>query len=174
MEVYLIRHTTPLISKGLIYGRMNVPVAESFAQEKQAVLQQIPADLDKVYSSPSFRCQVMAAEISAAYVQNEALYELNFGDWEGDTWDTIDRTECGIWMEDFVNLAPPNGETMLEMEHRVMSFLKEVLLQPFQKVAIVTHGGVIRVILAHYRQIALKDSFSLKIEMGEVFRLSIS
>lgn len=173
MEVYLIRHTTPLIAKGVIYGRMNVPLAASFEQEKDLVLQQIPADLDQVYSSPSFRCQVLAAEISAAYVQDEALYELNFGDWEGDTWDTIDRVECDTWMEDFVNLAPPNGETMLQMEYRVLSFLKEVLLQPFRQVGIVTHGGVIRIILAHYRQIALKDSFSLKVGMGEVFRLVV-
>lgn len=173
MEVYLIRHTTPLIAKGLIYGRMNVPLAASFTKEKDLVLQQVPADLDKVYSSPSFRCQVLAAEISTAYTQNEALYELNFGDWEGDTWDTIDRAECSTWMEDFVNLAPPNGETMLEMEKRVLIFFKEVLLQPFRQVGIVTHGGVIRIILAHYRNIALKDSFNLKIGMGEVFRLSI-
>lgn len=76
-------------------------------------------------------------------------------------------------MEDFVNLAPPNGETMAEMERRVLLFLKEVLLQPFQKVGIVTHGGVIRIILAHYRGIALKDSFSLKIGMGEVFRVLV-
>lgn len=173
MEVYLIRHTTPLIAKGLIYGRMNVALAESFTQEKDLVLQQIPADLDKVYSSPSLRCQLLAAEISETYVQNEALYELNFGDWEGNTWDAIDRVECEIWMEDFVNLAPPGGETMLDMERRVLLFLNEVLLQPFQKVGIITHGGVIRIILAHYRNIALKDSFSLKIGMGEVFRLSI-
>lgn len=173
MEVYLIRHTTPLIAKGLIYGRMNVPLAASFTEEKDLVLQQIPANLDKVYSSPSFRCQLLAAEISKVYVQSEALYELNFGDWEGDTWDTIDRVECGVWMEDFVNQAPPNGETMVEMERRVLLFLKEVLLQPFQKVGFVTHGGVIRIILAHYRNIALKDSFSLKIGMGEVFRVIV-
>ena len=85
MEIYLIRHTTPLIAKGLIYGRMNVPLAESFTQEKDLILQQIPADLDKVYSSPSLRCQLLAAEISENYTQNEALYELNFGDWEGNT-----------------------------------------------------------------------------------------
>lgn len=173
MEIYLIRHTTPLIKKGLIYGRMNVPLADSFAKEKDSILKQIPANLDRVYSSPSFRCKVLAAEISAAYLQNEALYELNFGDWEGDTWDKIDRSECENWMQDFVNQAPPNGETMLEMQQRVLLFLDELLQQAYQQVGIVTHGGVIRIILAYYKNIALKDSFTLEIGMGEVFKLSI-
>ncbi|QNK63753.1 alpha-ribazole phosphatase [Pedobacter sp. PAMC26386] len=173
MEIYLIRHTTPLIAKGLIYGRMDVPLANSFTEEKDSILKQIPNELDAVYSSPSFRCKVLAAEISPAYQQNKALHELNFGDWEGDTWDKVDRDECEIWMNDFVNQAPPNGETMLEMQQRVMSFLDEILAQSYQNAAIITHGGVIRIILAHYRGIALKDSFMLKIEMGEVFKLSI-
>jgi alpha-ribazole phosphatase len=173
MEIYLIRHTTPLIKNGLIYGRMDVPLADSFTQEKDSVLKQIPANLDVVYSSPSFRCKVLAAEISSSYKQNEALYELNFGDWEGDTWDTVDRTECDLWMNDFVNQAPPNGETMLGMQQRVLSFWNELLKQPHQHAGIVTHGGVIRIILAHHKNIALKDSFTLKIGMAEVFKLSI-
>jgi alpha-ribazole phosphatase len=173
MEIYLIRHTTPLIKKGLIYGRMDVPLADSFIAEKDSVLKQIPGDLDAVYSSPSSRCKALAAEISPAYKQNEALYELDFGNWEGYTWDTIDRTESEVWMNDFVNQAPPEGETMLEMQKRVLLFLNELLKQPEQRVGIVTHGGVIRIILAHYKNIALKDSFTLKIGMAEVFKLSI-
>ncbi|KIO78056.1 hypothetical protein TH53_05525 [Pedobacter lusitanus] len=173
MEIYLIRHTTPLIKKGLVYGRMDVPLAASFSAEKEHILEQIPAVLDIVYSSPSFRCKVLAAEISPVYQMNTALYELNFGDWEGDTWDKVDRAECETWMNDFVNLAPPNGETMLGMQQRVMAFWTELLQQPYQQVAIVTHGGVIRIILANQQNIALKDSFNLKIAMGEVFKLSI-
>lgn len=173
MEIYLIRHTTPLIKKGLIYGRMDVPLAHSFTAEKEDVLKQIPVDLDIVYSSPSGRCKQLAAEISPEYILSEALYELNFGDWEGDTWDTIDRDACEVWMADFVNQAPPNGETMLEMQKRVLLFLNELLKLPDQHVGIVTHGGVIRIILAHYKNMALKDSFTLKIGMAEVFKLSM-
>ncbi|MBB6270352.1 alpha-ribazole phosphatase [Pedobacter cryoconitis] len=173
MEIYLIRHTTPLIKKGLIYGRLDVPLADTFTKEKDHIMEQIPSDLVIVYSSPSFRCKVLAAEISPVYQESEALYELNFGDWEGDTWDTVDRDECELWMKDFVNGAPPNGETMLEMQKRVLLFLEELLKQPYKNVGIVTHGGVIRIILAHYNQITLKDSFALKIGMAEVFKLSI-
>ena len=164
----------PDITKGVIYGHMDIPLAESFAEEKEAILKQIPLTFDAVYSSPSFRCTHLAAAISPEFRPDEALRELNFGDWEGMTWDAIDRQECDAWMDDFVHLSPPNGETMLEMEQRIMKFWEELLKQPFENVAVVTHGGVIRIILAHYRSIALKDSFTIEIGIGEVFKVSVS
>jgi len=174
MEIYLIRHTAPLITKGMIYGRTNVPLAESFEDEKQRVLSQLPALLDAVYSSPSIRCTQLAAALSNNYLVDEALYELNFGDWEGETWDTIDRAASETWMNDFVNLAPPNGETMLEMETRVLKFWDNLLQRPLAHVALVTHAGVIRILLAKQQSIALKDSFSIQVGMAQVFRLSVS
>ncbi|MBB6501598.1 alpha-ribazole phosphatase [Pedobacter cryoconitis] len=174
MEIYLIRHTTPVIEKGLIYGRTDVPLATDFVAESQGILKQLPDGLDGVYSSPSSRCTRLAAAIKPVYKEDPGLYELNFGNWEGKTWDTIDRTECDRWMEDFVNLSPPEGETTLEMQQRVFLFWNRLLQEPYQKVAVVTHGGVIRIILAHYKGISLKDSFTLKIGMAEVFNLSVS
>lgn len=172
MEIYLIRHTAPLIAKGLIYGQTDVTLADSFVQEKEEVLKQLPLEFDAVYSSPLSRCALLAAELSADYQTDPALQELNFGDWEGKTWDDVAGPECDGWMNDFVNLAPPNGESMLQMEERIMLFWKKLLLQPFKNVAIVTHGGVIRILLARYRSVALKDAFTIKIEMGEVAFIS--
>lgn len=157
----------------MIYGRTDVPLAASFPEEKDSVLAQIPSGFDAVYSSPSSRCTQLAAVISEVYQENKALYELNFGDWEGKTWDTIDRLQCDTWMDDFVHLAPPNGETMLDMQQRILVFWEYLLHQCYHRVAIITHGGVIRIILAHYRDLALRDAFTLKIGMGEVVKLSI-
>lgn len=180
MEIYLIRHTKPLVGKGLIYGRSDVALAGSFSTEAAAVLKQLPEKIDAIYSSPSSRCTLLAGAIVAAsgftgrsYVTDEALYELNFGDWEGQTWDTIDRAASEAWMKDFVHLSPPNGETMLGMEQRIFRFWDKLLQEPYATVCIVTHGGVIRTILARYRATPLKDSFSIPVAMGEVFRLSV-
>jgi alpha-ribazole phosphatase len=174
MEVYLIRHTQPLIEKGLIYGRTDVPLAESFTTDKDRILKQLPAAFDAVYSSPSLRCTRLAEVISTQYLIDESLCELNFGDWEGQTWDTVNRQDSELWMNDFVNLSPPGGETMREMESRVMNFWNILLKKPFNNVTLITHGGVIRIILAHYQSVALKDSFTIPVGMGEVFRLSVS
>lgn len=174
MEIYLIRHTAPLIEKGLIYGRLDVALADSFMKESELVLKQLPDVLDAVYSSPSSRCTLLAGAISSVYQTDGALYELNFGDWEGKTWDGVAGDECDTWMNDFVNCATPNGESMVMMQARVMKFWGNLLLKPFQKVAVVTHGGVIRILLAKYRSVLLKDSFEIKIAMGEVVKLEVS
>jgi len=174
MEIYLIRHTTPLIEKGFIYGRTDVCLTAAFSTEKAAVLKQLPTAVERVYSSPSDRCLQLAKAISNDCEIERDLYELNFGDWEGMTWNTIDRAASEVWMNDFVNLSPPNGESMLQMQLRVMKFWNRLLSQSHQSAAIVTHGGVIRIILAHYHSVALKDVFDIKVSFGEVFKLQIS
>jgi len=174
MEIYLIRHTTPVLTAGLIYGRLDVPLADTFEQESAQVLAKLPASFDAVYTSPSSRCTSLAALISPVYTTDPALYELNFGDWEGSTWDAVAGPACDAWMNDFVNCVTPNGESMAEMQLRVMEFWNTLMLQPFDQVALVTHGGVIRILLAHHRSVLLKDSFEIKIAMGEVVKLQVS
>ncbi|WP_442587912.1 alpha-ribazole phosphatase [Pedobacter sp. AW31-3R] len=181
MEVYLIRHTTPDIPKGLIYGRLDVPLAHSFQKEKELVLLQVPPSLDAVYSSPSSRCMELSAGIAATcisanagYATEEGFYEMNFGDWEGKTWDTIDREASEIWMNDFVHLSPPKGESMLGMQKRVIQSWERIINGDDQKIAIVTHGGVIRIILAHYQGISLKNAFDIQVGFGQVFKLQPS
>jgi alpha-ribazole phosphatase len=174
MEIYLIRHTRPLIEKGLIYGRREVPLADTFQEEQQEILRQLPADLDAVYSSPSLRCTTLAQSITDFYQTDNALYEMNFGDWEGKTWETINREDSETWMNDFVNLSPPNGESLLAMQERVMPFWSQVTSLSYKQVAVITHGGVIRIILAAHRKLALKDAFTIQVGYAEVFRLTVS
>ncbi len=172
MEVYLIRHTTPEAAKGLIYGRTDIPLADTFEQEKNAILKKLAFPLHAVYSSPAKRCSLLAQQISPQFVIDERLYEVNFGKWEGRTWDDIDFEESKAWMEDYVNICPPDGESMVQMNERVQSFWNELQMKPFERVAVVTHGGVIRLLLAAVCNLPLKSIFNIEVEMGQVFLLS--
>lgn len=173
MEIYLIRHTTPTIVNGFIYGRTDVPLADTFEQEKEVIIKQLPQKIDAVFSSPSSRCTLLANAISENFIIDEDLYELNFGGWEGKTWDTINRDESNYWMNDFVNRCPPKGETMLQMHYRIMVFWNKILKQDYQTAALVTHGGVIRIISAYVNTIPLKNAFSCKVQYGEVIKIAI-
>jgi alpha-ribazole phosphatase len=170
MEVYLIRHTTPLIQKGLIYGRLEVGLADTFESEKKLILQKLSGNLDLVYSSPSVRCFELAKALCSNCILDERLLEYNFGDWEGKRWDTNQSKEVDNWMSDYVNVCPPNGETLLEMQSRVLEFWNDLLTQPGgeNRVGIVTHGGVIRIIMAYIDQPDLEKIFNIKINYGEV------
>jgi alpha-ribazole phosphatase len=168
VEVYLIRHTTPVLEPGLIYGRKELLLQKTFPDELAAVLQQLPEHFDIVYSSPALRCVELAKEVSTDFKTDARLQELDFGDWEGKTWDTVDQAALQCWMDDYVHVCVPGGESMVQMRDRVMEFWNELLSKSPARVGIVTHAGVIRLLLASVRDIALTDIFDIKIHYGEV------
>lgn len=168
MEIYLIRHTTPSLSPGLIYGWLDVPLTDTFLEEFEIIKTKLPATPDIIFSSPSTRCTVLAQKINPIFTTDSRLMELHFGNWEGETWDTVNESDLQIWMDDFVNAIVPGGESMLQMSVRVLSFWSELIQLNHQKVAVVTHGGVIRLILAHLRNIELTKAFEIKVAYGEV------
>ena len=52
MEVYLIRHTTPKIGKGVCYGQTDLEVESTFFEkELHAIQQNLPDTFDQVYTS---------------------------------------------------------------------------------------------------------------------------
>ena len=169
----MIRHTTPAVDKGFIYGRTDVPLADSFDNEKELIRTKLPEHIDRVFSSPSSRCTLLAHKIKDSFETDKRLMELDFGLWEGKTWETIDRSESEKWMADFINNRPPEGETLQEMKSRVMGFWNELPLLPYQRIAIITHAGVIRLILTAVNSAPLQSLFDIPINYGDVMALNI-
>ncbi|GAB4041447.1 alpha-ribazole phosphatase [Spirosoma jeollabukense] len=168
MEIYLIRHTTPNITPGLIYGHLDVDLTDSFLEELAIVKQKLPATFEAVYSSPSRRCTQLARQLATNFVVDDRLRELHFGDWEGKTWDAIDQQESQAWMDDFVNVPTPGGESLRQMHERVAQFWQDLLKTTHRNVAVVTHGGVIRLLLAEEKQRPLTSVFEQKVAYGDV------
>ncbi|MEN7547086.1 alpha-ribazole phosphatase [Rapidithrix thailandica] len=174
MEIYLIRHTTPDIPKGTVYGRLDIPLVNTFEIEVKDILQKLPDALDAVYTSPSQRCKHLADKLySRKNIIDPRLMEYNFGEWEGLKWENIEETQLQIWMDDFVNQSPPGGENMSEMQQRVLSVWQEILQTKQEQIALVTHGGVIRLLLAHLENVPLERSFERKLNYGALFHIQI-
>jgi len=173
MEIYLIRHTTPELTPGLIYGRLDVPLTTTFGEELELIKTKLPENFDAVYSSPATRCTILANEIDNKFVADPRLTELHFGDWEGKTWDTVDQGALRIWMDDFVNVCVPGGESMLDLKKRVEEFREDLIQKDHRKIAIVTHAGVIRMLLTLHRKSPLEDFFRIGVKYGDVVRISI-
>jgi len=174
MEVYLIRHTTPVFEPGLIYGRTELLLHVDFESELTAVRSQLATNFEITYSSPAFRCTELAQALSPAYVVDSRLQELDFGEWEGKTWDTVDQQALHAWMDDYVNVCPPGGESMMQMYTRVKAFWEDLGKSGHRKVAVVTHAGVIRLILSIIEQIPLASVFDIKVAYGQVIPVRIN
>ncbi|WP_353721186.1 alpha-ribazole phosphatase [Dyadobacter sp. 676] len=174
MEIYLIRHTTPVLERGLIYGRKELLLHAGFPSELEIVRSKLDPDLDIIYSSPASRCTTLAKAIGAGFVTDSRLQELDFGEWEGKTWDTVDPAALQAWMDDYVHACTPGGESMMQMYARVKSFWDDLGKTAHHKIAVVTHAGVIRLILSMVRGIALTEIFDINPAYGEVFRIERS
>lgn len=170
MEVYVIRHTKVAVPNGVCYGQANVKLANSFENEANDYAKKLPFNFDVVYSSPSNRCFKLAQKFSSNVILNEALLEMNFGKWEMQKWNDINQAELNIWMQDFVNTQPPNGENLQILYNRVVVFLNQLRDQDFNKLLIVAHAGVIRCIWAHILQMPLKNCFKIPVGFGEVLQ----
>jgi alpha-ribazole phosphatase len=161
MEIYLVRHTTPAVEKGICYGQSDLDVTESFKDEAAIIQQYLPAAIATVYSSPLQRCIKLAAHLfpTHAIQLHDGLMEINCGAWEMKNWDEIPKEEINPWMEDFVNVTIPGGESYVDLFKRVNYIFNIIHQQPKPSV-IVAHGGVIRSILSYITATDLKDSFN--------------
>ena len=162
MEIYLIRHTTPLVAKGVCYGQTDLDITETFITEANIIKAHLPSTIQQVYSSPLQRCTKLAAYLfpeKNIQMQN-ALMEINCGSWEMKRWDDIPREDIEPWMKDFVNIRTPHGENYFDLYNRVKSIFEAISLKPLPA-AIVAHGGVLRSILSYITNTALIDSFTV-------------
>lgn len=151
--VHLIRHTRPEVAPGICYGRSELPLAATAADEMQAVLDRLPR-VDAVITSPAERCRRLATHIATAWsapcTDDERLLELDFGHWEGRAWDDIGRDDIDRWGADLWNVAPGNGESLSQLWQRVAAFCLERRLEQIHgentHLVIVAHQGPLRVL----------------------------
>ena len=174
MKLTLIRHTSLQIEPGICYGQSDIDVAVGFADElacTQVKLTDI--GFDAVYSSPLQRCVKLAEGLNIGdTLLDNRLKELHFGDWEMHAWDAIPRENFDDWAHDYANKAPPNGETFSQLQQRGISFLDEILSKHLnENIAVITHGGMIRALLAHALNMQLKGLFRFNIDYGSVTQI---
>lgn len=154
MRILLIRHgrqNSPLCN-------VDVPLSEEGKRQAELLaerLEQIKADA--VWSSDLIRARetadIINEKLQTARVIREDLKEISFGDMEGLSDEVIaDR------FEDFLrgrakmeqDMAFPGGECARDVLNRVLPVIHEILAEEYDTVVVVTHGGVIRSLVAYY------------------------
>jgi len=174
MKLTLVRHTSLQIPAGVCYGQTDVDVAVSFMQEAAVTKEKIQhLPLNAVFTSPLQRCVKLAHALGLKEISHDGrLKELHFGDWEMQAWDDIPRDYFDEWAQNYAHMAPPNGETFGELQVRGVAFIDELLHQyRNQHVLVVTHGGMIRAMVAHVLNMQLKGLFRINIDYGSVTQL---
>ena len=168
MQVFLIRHPRPRVLTGVCYGRLDVdcddplPIAETLRLH-------IPPHTP-VISSPLRRARCLAAALDSNARIDARLGEINFGDWEGRAWDDIERAALDAWAADVLHFVPPGGESVAQLQARAIDFA-QTLEAP--RVVLVTHAGVMRALVGHWRKLPIEEWTRLQFDFGSMTRIDL-
>jgi len=176
MEIYLVRHTKVAISRDYCYGISDVELAESKETDILTVKEKLNAiHFDKSYTSPLKRCRILANSLSKKPILKDELLEMNFGDWELKKWKSLNSKQVDIWMNDFVNERPSNGENYMDFSMKSVFFFDNLVkeLEENDKVLLTTHSGAIRAIICHVLNLSLAHSFNFEIDYGSVSKIEV-
>lgn len=170
---YFIRHGRTLWNhSGRYQGITDVPLND--IGKKQAVLtaQRLKdISFDEIISSDLVRARETAEAIAELHGKDvrvmKAFQELSFGDWEGLTFEEIERKWPGMIAEMYHHpdtLRLPHGESFGDLQKRTMAALKDIISEGDNKTyAIISHGAAIRTILCGLLEIPLDRSWNFSL-----------
>ncbi len=187
-RVYLIRHGETEDADSRRYkGHIDVPLSEQGMEQMKRAAEYIMQDSDvgarravplrngceglltAVYCSDLSRA-IKSAEIIAEPhglkpVIVEGLKERSFGVWEGMTFDEIKEKwpdAFNSWAANPLKFSPMDGESTIEVRDRALkAFNKIIERNKGQNIAIVSHGGIIRVLLSEMLGMPLENIFRI-------------
>ncbi|MGA2341999.1 MAG: histidine phosphatase family protein [Steroidobacteraceae bacterium] len=177
MQVYLIRHPAPIEAEGLCYGREDLRVEpHALAAAATAVRGRIPAAVlgaAPVFTSPMSRCLELARELAMPRepLVCDDLVELDFGAWEGASWDAVPRDELNAWAADVWGYRPGGGESAAMAAGRWRTWSGALRHCAADAALAVTHAGIIRVALACTGELSGGSFASFPIPFGSVHRI---
>ncbi len=134
----------------------------------------------RIISSPLKRCSDFARKLSQtshipAQMEKD-LKELHFGDWEGHTPTELlhsDPERVQAFWDDPLNNAPPNGESLGVFRMRVLSVWNRLMEEDEGRFLLITHGGVIRVIIAEVLGMPAENLFRIDVPHACLSRILI-
>lgn len=147
------------MAPGICYGATDLPLADDPASHAAALAPLLPTGVP-IFTSPLLRCRLLAELLHPAPLFDDRIREIDFGDWEMQPWDSLDRTLLDAWAADPFNFVPPGGEAVAALRARVAGFLAEL---PGEAV-LVAHAGVIKVCAGELAGVA--DWFGLRFDYG--------
>ncbi|QJP15175.1 histidine phosphatase family protein [Starkeya sp. ORNL1] len=158
-RIFLVRHgETDWNLAGRLQGSHDIPLndlgREQAAQTARVIerLSGDPLPLGYVASPLGRAAQTMAilrSELGLppdSFRRDDRLKEVSFGRWEGSTWPDLRRRDpvsVAARDADPWNYVPPGGESYAMLMARVLAAIADIA----QDTVVVTHGGVVRVLL---------------------------
>lgn len=158
-------------------SRIDMELSPRGHEQAQALADYLHAQpLEAVYVSSMKRAQQTLAPLVARNGHQPKvlhdLREVDFGDWTGLNWEEVGtkfRVSAFDWLDKMEEAAIPGGESAQQLRARVQPCVQQMLQGHHGKnVAVVCHGGIVRMILAILLDLPLSKMARVQIEYGSV------
>ncbi len=178
ITVDLLRHGEPG-GGDILRGRVDPELTSRGWRQMEASAERADANWTHLYASPLRRCRDFAHQLAQsrqlALRIEDQWQEIDYGDWDGmpvSEWRRLAASQFRSFREDITALAPPNGESFVAFRDRVLRAWAGISELPDEShVLIVTHGGVMRVILPSVLGMPLNQSNPLHIPFACLSRI---
>ncbi len=174
-KLYLIRHGETEGAETRRYkGHIDVPLSENGIRQikklSEHIIKNSSTGISSVYCSDLCRAvksaEIIAEPFGVRPVILKGLKERNFGAWEGMSFDEIEDKypdEFKAWADNPLEFSPMEGENTVEVRDRAMRALDQILEKnKGEEIAIVAHGGIIRIILCEILGVPLENLFRIE------------
>jgi alpha-ribazole phosphatase len=179
LHLDLLRHGETELGGGLRGSLDDALTEKGWTQMRAAVVEGGP--WDRIVSSPLQRCARFAAELgeqlSLSVHLDKDLQELHFGAWEGQSAAALMETDAetlGLFWADPYSFTPPQGEPVSEFSSRVLAAVARLHnTYAGDRVLLISHGGVMRLLLAQARGLPREQLLNVEVAHGAVFALTV-
>jgi broad specificity phosphatase PhoE len=153
----LIRHASANIPQDTLVGRQQGfrLTADGFREANELAEQLDGVPIEQIWSGPLSRVVATAAAIATRRRLpihiSEAFDELDYGDWTGQSIHQLRSDPLWLNFNQTRSSTPiPNGETITQVQHRVITAMTAISKANPCGALIVSHADVIRAALTHY------------------------
>lgn len=181
IKLILIRHAeTDYAKQKRYYSYTDISLNKCGIRQAK-ILKAKLSDLspDLIFSSPSKRTHKTAQLLfpDKEIFLNTSLSELNFGRWEGLTFNEICQTDRELylnWLKNPCKHTPPQGETFLNLEKRIAAFLKKIFENNQSKTVVcVSHAGPIKSMICYLLKKPFHDFWKIDVDLASLSYFTI-
>ena len=173
--IYLLRHgEIPTFQPRRYIGRQTLPLTpEGRAQMERMAEFLSTHSIDRVVSSPLARClqgaEIIKEKLGIIPQISPELAEIDLGSWEGLTVAEVRERFSGQYEargKDIAHFRPDGGESFQDLLDRAWPALQTISSLANERIAVVAHAGVNRVLLCRILSIPLTDLFRIDQDYG--------
>lgn len=153
---------------GVVLGHAGLAQAEGLAERLAG------EGIAAVYTSPLERARMTAAPIARRLRQDErvleALNEIDFGEWSGRDFASLDGDPLWAAWNGARHVArPPGGESMLEAQARAVTGLDGLRREHGEaRLALVSHADLIKAVLAFVLGLSLDGLHRFEVDPASI------